>query len=152
MSGWTVERLIFMSTLLNRANSLCAVNCVNRGGRLSINNRQGGGAAFEACHCDVGACDALVRSGEGCPPRKYELVSDDESVSESESESLCCRCAASDMCVSNPSVGRAKVGVEVNSADGATARHAGGSGDGDTAAISFISPYSDEVDGGKLSP
>ena len=84
-----------------------------RVGRLSINNIEGGGADLASCHCEAGGGGALFWEGKGCSPRRYELVSEDESVSEEESESdfAAARWAAPDMCVSNPCVGGAKTGI-----------------------------------------
>ena len=88
-------------------------SCVIRVGRLSINNIDGGGADLASCHCETCAGGALFWEGERCSPRRYELVSEDESVPEEESESdfAAARWAAPDMCVSNPCVGGAKTGI-----------------------------------------
>ena len=90
----------------------------------------------------------MFRDGEGCSPRRYELVSDDESVSVSESDLSSFITASVARCVSNPSDGGAKIGAW----DSMTGGDEGGNGDGKIAAATEDGDGEEGVDGGKDSP
>lgn len=86
-------------------------SCVIRAGRLSINNIEGCGADLASCHRGAAVGGALFRDGEVCSPRRYELVSDDDSVSVCKSDSSSFLTASMARCLSNPFVGGAKIGA-----------------------------------------
>lgn len=61
-------------------------SCVKRGGRESIKRREGGAADLESCQRVADDGNSLLKGVGACWPRRYELVSEEVSVSESESE------------------------------------------------------------------